>query len=357
MRPLLLGVMAAASLLGCASDEPTATSVAPAGAVVISRLEQVSPLTDCDIPFEQLSSKAPSCQEPEASKLRASGRRCESYGHGQFPEVLSVKVYYSRYTGYAQQCSGTLIAPTWVLIAAHCLMGSTTPTSKVVTRGSDLLINSLKSSDIVVQAINLDGAPASDSQRAVKNAYVHNGYTANQSDPRYQNDLALLELDQPYNSDLVPPATLSRIGDFNDRSTIAGYGYSNVDNGQSLGNFNLTWPAPLQEVTVGGQLQFVPGNAANEDQGTFCQGDSGGPVFAGRYRGCPSNAIAGEPRPRLLEGVISFDYIPSATQPTDPSDIVKSCVASRKMEMQDITTAAHHQWICARTASAPRGCD
>lgn len=304
-----------------------------------------SGLTDCSIPFDQLKTLSPHC-----ATHKDSSRRCEQFSPSQFPEVVSLRAI--KFGEWSRLCSGTLIGDTWVLTAAHCLVGN-----KAVAEFEDLPAQDdlvLTSSDSLVMSVVAQNAitlSGSDRVRQVVAATVYRHYGGVGSTPPYANDLAVLSLSEPYPTHSLDPAVLAVPTATARETTIAGYGYSNAEGG-TLGRFALTWPVPI--VITDNEAQFQPGTAPDHKSG-FCQGDSGGPVFVGRARGC--SVASGEQRPRVLQAVISYNRPGvSAGGTSAAARAADACRNASSMVMQNIAGAKQHEWICRATSHQARGC-
>ena len=194
---------------------------------------------------------------------------------GKYPYVAHVTI------NKAFGCTGTLVAPTWVVTAGHCssLTGAVAATP-IGTPGAliDVRLNSIRAHEGQGQAA------------AVKNVVVAPDYLFLNGD---SNDVALLELAEPVDLPTVKIANGSErsLWTAGTLATIAGFGLTE-DGGDP--------PAVLQEARVpittdeyaakaysGFENETQLGAGYPEGGVDTCQGDSGGPLLVpggGSYR-------------------------------------------------------------------------
>jgi Trypsin len=326
---------------------PLASGVSP-----LSFLDLDSGLRDCEIPFEELEQKSPFCK----AQPSGDGRYCQRFSYNQFPEVVVLSIKDS--SGLTEVCSGTAIAANWVLTAAHCFVNQSAASEFAPRQGQDYVWSPGKDEapfvSAVASALNARMLQIDDRQRNADRVIVFGKYGGQSSNPQFTDDLALVHLATPFSLQAVQPATIATDKDIKLTTTIAGYGYSNADGGL-FGSFNVAWPQPVTRMA--GQFSFDPQDNAKNRSG-FCQGDSGGPVFAGRYRGCKPYDIIPENRPRLLEGLISYNMLGAPDEGGSLNqENASRCVHATNMVMQDITTPARRAWICHTTGNQAGGCN
>jgi|tagenome__1003787_1003787.scaffolds.fasta_scaffold20932707_2 hypothetical protein len=195
-------------------------------------------------------------------------------------------------------CSGTLISPTVVMTAAHCvyetgrrgnLLGVSTPSEIVVRVGSRNVSNAALGTKAAVVAV------------LPQPYYRWDG-------SRHNHDVALLALDRAMPQ--APAALAEQHPDAGKPLVIAGYG--------STSTFDNSRPGALKEALIDAadpksctlvSESFDPSwlfcGAASGDPalpgGTSCYGDSGGPAFA--YENTAVNLV--------VEGIISYGSQPS----------------------------------------------
>ncbi|MCW2992280.1 MAG: hypothetical protein JWM73_2874 [Solirubrobacterales bacterium] len=193
---------------------------------------------------------------------------------GQLRAVANISI------GGVFGCTGTLIAPTWVMTAAHC--GSLTA---VLTEGT---VPSTMPAPASAYTVNLDTVKASGEggeQHAVKQIVVASDYGIQGGNG---NDISLLELTD---ASKAPPIKIAAVGERNIwnpgvLATIAGFGVTK-ENGDAPDTMQRA-QVPIQSDATctkdypdGGYDAKTMLCAGYPDGGTdACQGDSGGPLLA-----------------------------------------------------------------------------
>ncbi|MFC3914639.1 serine protease [Pseudaeromonas sharmana] len=205
----------------------------------------------------------------EAASTRIIGG--EDSAAGTWPWIVSIETKGAVTPYWGHFCGGTLIAPQWVLTAAHCLVDETASSLVVRVGGYDL------------SSTSTAGTLGNPDQ-----ILVHPRYDGNSMD----NDIALLHLSSAINSDAVSLISSAAMSTIVDDTLLTTMGWGNTS---TTGD---SYPTRLQEVEVPLVNQDICAQAY-ESNGTVvtdnmlcagyietggkdsCQGDSGGPIVLG----------------------------------------------------------------------------
>ena len=234
-------------------------------------------------------------------------------------------------------CTGTLIAPNWVMTAGHCGSLTGSLTGGVVPTPVGLPASAY---DVKLASVHADGTGAED--HAVTQVVVDSDYMVTNGTG---NDVTLLELDHP---STVAPVHIAALGerhiwDPGTKATIAGFGLTSQD-AQEPPDTMQRAQVPIQadgDCATAYPDGFPPGNGSFDARSMLCagypqggtdtcQGDSGGPLLATALDGSPrlvgatsfgdGCAQAGKPGvyARVAEGPIRAfvqRFVPSAFEP------------------------------------------
>lgn len=184
---------------------------------------------------------------------------------GAWPSMAAI------FDGTGQFCGGSLIAPSYVLTAAHCFYDSRVGG---VPEGAGPF-------DVV-----MGGAPLGDGAQRfrVSNVILHPGY----DDLRSVNDVALLRLASPSGSPLQPIAGSTDVVSAGTPLTVIGYGATQPD-GSAPSDELLETQVPAVDDgscaqaydNIDGPRHLCAGEPGTETNpgNDSCQGDSGGPLM------------------------------------------------------------------------------
>jgi len=207
-----------------------------------------------------------------SSTLACQPSKSERVGSSDSPIVGGQEASPGEWAGMAalfssgmQICGGALVAPNWVVTAAHC-----------ITPGA-------ANGDIDAVVVGRHNLTTSEGESlTVKRAIRHAGFNRGTMD----NDIALLELNSSATSPVAKMITRAQIAELTDTSKVTVTGWGNTSEWGSSSDVLLE--VEVNVISTSQCQTFSSYEDVNENQicagfvngaKDSCQGDSGGPLF------------------------------------------------------------------------------